>query len=159
VWVRIDTGRDTRMEIEAVPGAYMCTEGASGHEVHYVDKTKCCTCGGTGDLRCEHIDAVARYLQSGGKRARALEPGEVPIACPLCGAGVQSRAGSPIWRCPADPAHYWQWRGEEGGVRAFLTGAHPAKAGAFYEQTSEERESFRDDAQTQMLRLGYAICP
>jgi hypothetical protein len=87
VWVRIDTGRDTRMEIEAVPGAYMCTEGASGHEVHYVDKTKCCTCGGTGDLRCEHIDAVARYLQSGGKRARALEPGEVPIACPLCGAG------------------------------------------------------------------------
>jgi hypothetical protein len=147
------------MDVKAVPGAYMCTEASPDHQVHYVDKAKCCTCGGTADCRCEHINAVAAYLRGGGERARALAPGGIPVACPICGTDVQSMAGSPIWRCPADPAHYWQWRGEAGGVRAFLTGAHPAKAGAFYEQTSEERESFRDDARLQMLKLGYAICP
>jgi hypothetical protein len=51
----------------------------------------------------------------------------------------------------ADRAHYWQWRGER-GVRAFLTGSHPAKAGAFYTQTADEREAFLTQAYQQLFQ-------
>jgi hypothetical protein len=155
------------MEIKTMIGAYMVTETSPqfGLRVYFVDKGKRCTCG---QPHCRHVKAVAEYLKGGGERAAAasLAPVNaspaspvVPATCPICGAVVHYEAGSAVWRCTADPAHYWRWRGERGGVRAFLTGAHPAKAGAFYRQTLAERESFLDNAQGQMLRLGYAICP
>jgi len=41
---------------------------------------------------------------------------------------------------------------EASGVAAFLTGVHPAKAGAFYKQTVEEREAFLAQAYQQLLQ-------
>jgi len=155
------------MEIKTMIGAYMVTETSPtfGLHVYFVDKEKRCTCG---QPDCRHVKAVAEYLQGGGDRASAaaLAPANtspaspaVPATCPICGAVVQYEAGNPIWRCLADRAHYWRWRGERGGVRAFLTGAHPAKAGAFYEQSVEEREAFLAQAYQQLLqhrRAAYA---
>jgi hypothetical protein len=69
---------------------------------------------------------------------------------------VKYEAGNPIWRCLIDAGHYWQWRGERGGVAAFLTGAHPAKRGAFYKQTVEEREAFLTQAYQQLLQYKSA---
>jgi len=147
------------MEIKTMIGAYMVTETSPefGLRVYFVDKEKRCTCG---QAHCRHVRAVAEYLQGGGDQAPKADSAKVgeipspavPATCPICGAVVQYEAGNPIWRCLADRAHYWQWRGERGGVRAFLTGAHPAKRGAFYEQSVDEREAFLAQAYQQLLQ-------
>lgn len=121
-----------------------------GVRIHHVAKDKHCTCGGTARRQCDHIRAVVTYLKDGG--SRAPEPASLalrdngsppPPVCPLCGMPVKS-LGRDMWRCPRDSAHYWQWRGERNGgaIRKFFTQPHPAKQGAFYEQTMEEREVF-----------------
>jgi hypothetical protein len=154
-------------------GCYMvCTAGPWGVRTHHVAKDKRCTCGGTARRPCLHIRAVARYLREGGSRAAAVskprprlqvregrDDNTPPAACPICGAPVEER-GPDLWRCPQDSTHYWQWRGERNGgaVRKFLTRPHPAKRGAFYEQTSEERESFLAQVAGQMHAGGYVPC-
>jgi hypothetical protein len=153
------------IQVRTLVGAYLCTETAPtfGLRVHFVDKEKRCTCG---QARCRHVKAVAEYLKGGGgqaPKARLAEasespsPASVPAACPICGCVVQYEAGSAVWRCVADRSHYWQWRGEQGGVAAFLTGRHPAKAGAFYEQSVEEREIFLVQAYQQLLQHRRAV--
>lgn len=120
------------------------------YQVHdyRVTKDKRCTCGGTASHPCDHIQAVAVYLREGGPRAS-----ESTSVCPLCGAPVTPTTYG--WRCPTSPGHYWRWRGEQGGVKAFLTQPHPAKQGAFYEQTPAERDAFLAQAQRRMYANGY----
>jgi hypothetical protein len=128
--------------------------------LHLVGKDKRCSCGGSPERRCGHIEAVAAYLRAGGKRApvgsEVHRSGPTPtLACPICGEAAEPRGS--IWRCSASAAHYWQWRGERNGgaIHRFLTQAHPAKQGAFYEQTAEEREAFLEQVTRQMHAGGY----
>jgi len=152
------------IQVATLVGAYVCREMSSrlGLQVYFVDKERRCTCG---EANCRHVRAVADYLQGGGDRAPAassapadtpLPSPTVPATCPICGAVVQFEATSPVWRCVADHAHYWQWRGEQGGVAAFLTRPHPAKAGAFYKQSTDEREAFLLQALSRMPRYACA---
>ena len=76
----------------------------------------------------------------------------MPDACPICGSDI-TRLGFDFWRCTADAAHYWMWRGEK--VRLFLTQPHPAKQGAFYKMSQEEREAFLLQSQQRMHTRGY----
>jgi hypothetical protein len=128
-------------------GAYLVAEMSRGTlHAYTVSKDKTCSCGSNNG--CRHVEAVADHLKAGGKRApekqeRALPASSSPaqtMVCHVCGAEVQ--VDGPYWRCLRDSSHYWQWRGERSGVKDFLTRPHPAKMGAFYEQTDEERESF-----------------
>ena len=150
------------MKVNTLIGAYQVVETGPtfGLRVHFVDKEKRCTCG---QAHCRHVKAVAEYLQGGGERAPKAKlakadgspsstPVSAPATCPICGCVVQYEAPSAVWRCVADRAHYWQWRGEKRGVAAFLTGAHPAKVGAFYEQTVDEREAFLAQAYQQLFQ-------
>jgi hypothetical protein len=148
------------MKVNAMIGVYQVIETGPtfGLRAHFVDKERRCTCGQPG---CRHVQAVAEYLKGGGDRAPKAKlakadespcPASVPATCPICGCVVQYEAGSAVWRCVADRAHYGQWRGEKGGVAAFLTGPHPAKAGAFYTQTAGEREAFLTQAYQQLLQ-------
>ena len=77
-----------------------------------------------------------------------------PVTCPICGTPVD-KLGPDFWRCPKDTTHYWQWRGERVGIKAFLTRSHPAKSSAFYSMTPEEREAFLDQATRRMHKGGY----
>jgi hypothetical protein len=132
-------------------GYYLvCTVEEDVTSTHQVSKEKLCTCGGQADEPCPHIQAVSDYLRQGGHRA-ALSP-----TCPICSAPVK-HLGPDFWRCSQDNTHYWQWRGERNGgaVRKFLTQPHPAKLGAFYEQTIEEREVFLIEAARRMRAGGY----
>lgn len=134
------------------------TLGAEGLETEQVDKSKQCTCGGSSDEPCPHIQAVATYLRLGGERAPAPEPEEpegsieLPDVCPICGSPVTAEMGH--WRCSRSPGHYWRHRGEQSGVKAFLCGSHPAKQGPFYEQTSEERDAFLAQAHRRLYADG-----
>ena len=128
------------------PGYYR----VSDHEQSYsVTKDKQCTCGGTATKPCAHIQAVAAYLREGGTRAP-----EATTTCPVCGALVTSTPYG--WRCPTSPGHYWRWRGERSGMKAFLTQPHPNKQGAFYEQTDAERDAFLAQAHRRMTQGGYS---
>ncbi len=69
---------------------------------------------------------------------------------------LDTRGRHPFWRCTADSSHYWQWRGEQGSVKAFLTRPHENKLGAFYAQTLQEREAFLDNAARLMFAGGYS---
>jgi len=161
--------------VTAKIGFYLVTTiDARGVHTHHVSKDKQCSCGGNARRPCLHIQAVARYLQQGGERATVKEtpaklvlhqptddvtpPSSTPaasgaMACPICGATtVPTDYG---WRCRASSGHYWRWRGEQNGVKAFLTQAHPAKQGGFYEQTPAEREAFLAQAHQRMFRNGY----
>lgn len=157
-------------EVTANVGYYIVrTVDAEGVRTHLVGKNKACTCGGNARRRCSHIRAVASYLRSGGDRALSADSAEavhdskpvtevsgIPDACPICGKSVK-RLGPDFWRCVDDPAHYWQWRGEQNGgaIRKFLTQPHPAKQGAFYEMSDEQRQAFLVRAQRQMHIGGY----
>jgi hypothetical protein len=135
------------------------TLDASGLQTEQVNKHKHCTCGGTGAEPCPHIQAVATYLKLGGDRAPAPEPEaseptvELPEVCPICGGTVRPQGRR--WRCVNSSCHYWQHRGEQSGVKAFLTQPHPAKQGAFYEQSIEEREAFLEHTHRQLYANGY----
>ncbi len=96
-----------------------------------------CACG---QASCSHIESVKSYLRLEGRAVPEESGPDLPVSCPICGEAV--RAAADRWRCAASPGHYWQHRGEQSGVKAFLTQPHPAKQGAFYEQTIEEREAF-----------------
>ncbi len=128
-------------------GVYLVAEMSRGtFRAYTVNKDKTCSCGSSN--KCRHVRAVADHLKAGGKRATEkresalpASPSPAPLtACHVCGADVQ--VDGPYWRCLHDSSHYWQWRGEQFGVKDFLTRPHPAKMGAFYEQTAEERETF-----------------
>jgi hypothetical protein len=116
---------------------------------------------------------VASYLKAGGERAPKADQGdrvhdnspvpkrrnggaEIPETCPVCGAEVQ-HLGLRAWRCVDDSAHYYQWRGElnGGAIRKFLTQPHPAKQGAFYELSEEERDAFLALVGNRMHAGGY----
>ena len=77
-----------------------------------------------------------------------------PLTCPICGSPVD-RLGPDFWRCPKDTTHYWQWRGEQSGIREYKTKTHPGKQGAFYAMTPEEREAFLEQAARRMHVGGY----
>jgi hypothetical protein len=135
--------------IQLTAGAYLVSEIEQGKlQVFSVGKDKTCSCGVSA---CRHVQAVADYLRAGGERAPEAGENVLPAAsssalvCPLCGAGV--RVNGPYWRCERDASHYWLWRAEQSGIKAFLTQPHPAKMGAFYEQTLQEREEFLAAAQ------------
>jgi hypothetical protein len=127
-------------------GVYLVAEMSRGTlHAYTVSKDKTCSCGSN---KCRRVRAVADHLKAGGKRApekqedassASSSPAQMMV-CHVCGAEVQ--VDGPYWRCLRDSSHYWQWRGERSGVKDFLTRPHPAKMGAFYEQTDEERESF-----------------
>ena len=142
---------NTRVTVK--PGYYIVTTAARwGVRTHVVTKEKRCNCGRKD---CSHIKAVAEHLRNGGSRApvkRVREdrtpPSSAPLTCPICSTVVER--GLDYWRCPKDRIHYWQWRGEVGGMKAFLTRPHPAKSGAFYQQTVEEREAFLEQAARRM---------
>ncbi len=135
---------------------YYCVSTATAQE--QVTKDKRCTCGGTTTQPCTHIRAVALYLQAGGIPAPPAE--QCPSAhtlsdsCPICSAPVIPQADH--WRCVRSPGHYWRWRGERTGVKAFLTRPHPAKAGAFYELTVAERDAILEQAHQRMVTNGYS---
>jgi len=103
------------------------TPSDKGLQTEQVDKAKRCTCGGTRE-----------------------QP--FPDVCPICGAAVIAQADH--WRCTESAGHYWQYRGEQSGVKAFLTQPHPAKQGAFYEQSIDERDAFLE--QVSHRRHGYS---
>lgn len=112
--------------------------------VFVVDKAKSCSCGGSVSNQCCHIKAVSDHLHCGGERAPEKDIDTSPsssMVCPICGAAVQGPRS--FWRCSEDSSHYWQWRGEQFGVKDFLTKPHPNKLGTFYEQTDEARTLFR----------------
>jgi len=121
--------------------------------VFIVGKDKSCTCGGTAHKQCHHIEAVTKHLRQGGGRApekveKRNDPTPIPSmlkVCPICGAPVEYRGS--LWHCSEDSSHYWQWRGEKSGIKDFLTKPHPAKQGAYYEQTPEEHITFLASAQ------------
>jgi len=135
---------------------------------HLVGKDKHCSCGGNAKRQCSHIRAVAEYLQSGGEPAPTSTTEFVhdskPVkeihtfqkACPICGASLSNRKNG-FWRCVDDSSHYFQWRGEQNGsaIRKFLTRPQPAKRGAFYAMTEQEREAFLLRATQLMHRGGY----
>jgi len=152
------------------------TVEASGFHTQQVSKDKCCTCGGTATHPCAHIHAVADYLRQGGRPApekgeptaplhcvqeesKELPPSTAPLTpppcCPICGGEITMR-GPVLWRCSNSPGHYWRWRGEQSGVRDFLTRPHPNKQGAVYEQTVEEREAFLRQAAQRLHAGGYS---
>ncbi len=110
-----------------------------------------CACGGTVAKPCEHIRAVQCFRRLNGEEESGVpEPLDV---CPICGNPANTTQGG--WRCTKSAGHYWQWRGEQGGVKAFLTQPHPAKRGAFYEQSLEEREAFLEQAHRRLYANGY----
>ena len=157
-------------EVTAKVGFYLVrTVDPEGVRTHLVGKDKHCTCGGNAKRRCSHIRAVTSYLKSGGDRAPSADSAEfvhdskpvkeargVPEVCPICRKSVK-RLGPDFWRCVDDSAHYWQWRGEQNGgaIRKFLTQPHPAKQGAFYRMSDEQRRAFLAKAQRQMHTGGY----
>jgi hypothetical protein len=120
--------------VTPITGAYRVTviprNGAV--RVYQVGKDKSCTCGRTSDHRpCVHVRAVKAYLENGGERAPEGTPPPFlesrlvprttrgPEVCPICGAkatsdwAVQNRFTgeiTPVWACPADASHYYQWR-------------------------------------------------
>jgi len=111
-----------------------------------------CACGGSRDVPCSHIQAVRAYMRLEGGQVPEETGVVLPDVCPICGASVIAQADH--WRCTASPGHYWQHRGEQSGVKAFLTQPHPAKHGAFYEQSIEEREAFLESISHR--RYGYS---
>ena len=157
-------------EVTAKVGFYLVrTVDPEGVRTHLVGKDKHCTCGGSARRQCSHIRAVASYLKSGGDCAPSADSAEavrdskpvrevsgIPDACPICDKPVK-RLGTDFWRCVDDAAHYWRWRGEQNGgaIRKFLTQPHPAKQGAFYRMSDEQRRAFLAKAQRQMHTRGY----
>ncbi len=159
-------------------GFYVVTTiDAHGMHTHHVSKDKRCSCGGNAQRPCAHIQAVAQHLRQGGEPAAAVKetqpklvlqpptdgnkpPSSAPAAarpsvCVVCGAPTEP--WGQLWRCRVGgSAHYWRWRGEQNGVKAFLTQPHPAKQGAFYEQTPAEREAFLAQAHQRMYRDSYS---
>ncbi len=131
-----------------------------------VFKDKRCTCGNsTAKRRCQHVRAVAKYLRAGGELAPAKRPPHKarekrtlpstprPTTCPLCNTPVEREALG-RWRCPDNSSHYFLWRGEQ-GVRQFLTQPHPAKVGAYYDMSPDERKEFLEKAAQRMAAGGY----
>jgi hypothetical protein len=152
-------------------GCYVVTviDRLLGLRTYSVDKQKRCSCGGTAKRPCRHIRAVAAYLRQGGRRAPEKDPmlrvrettqgsppsgGPAPLTCPICGEPVETQ-GVGFWRCPKDTSHYWRWRGEQTGIKSFLTGSHPAKRGAFYAMSLEERKAFLEEAARRMRSGRY----
>ncbi len=135
---------------------YYCVRTSTTQE--QVTKDKRCSCGGTAEQPCTHIRAVMMYLQAGGEPAQPPEAsptlGPIPDSCPICAAPVIRQADR--WRCVRSPGHYWQWRGEMTGVKAFLTRPHPAKASAFYDLSVTELEAVRELAHQRMVAGGYS---
>jgi hypothetical protein len=139
-----------------------------GLRTYSVDKEKRCSCGGTAKRPCSHIRAVTDYLRKGGQRAPEEHSmlrlrdtpgsppsgGPAPLTCPICGTAVETQDIG-FWRCPKDPSHYWQWRGEQSGIRDFMTKPHPSKQGAFYAMSMEEREAFLEQAARRMHVGGH----
>ena len=131
-----------------------------GIQVHQVGKDKHCTCGGTMKHPCRHIKAIIAFLKAGGERAteRPLmlkvreggPPTVIPATCPLCASPVVPE-GRGRWRCPKDPSHYFEWRGEY-GVRQFLCRPHGNKMSAFHQMTEEERSIFLETA-SELMRV------
>jgi hypothetical protein len=123
----------------------------SGLDALKVTQELQCACGGTAVKPCAHIRAVQCYRRLHGDEESS--PPEPLGECPICGSPV---VGTPDrWRCTASAGHYWQHRGEQGGVKAFLTRPHPAKQGAFYEQSIEEREAFLEQAHRRLYANGH----
>jgi hypothetical protein len=161
----------TNITVAARTGYYLVTviDQRLGLRTYSVDKEKRCSCGGTAKRPCRHIRAVAAYLRQGGRRAPEKDPmlhvretrqgsppsgGPAPLTCPICGTPVETQ-GIGFWRCPKDATHYWQWRGEQSGIRDFMTKPHPSKQGAFYAMSIEEREAFLEQAARRMHVGGH----
>jgi hypothetical protein len=149
---------DTLTVILSQAGYYLVgTLTGTGLDAMKVTEDLRCACGGTSAIPCAHVEVVKCYLRLERKQAPPVEvtPShtDLPEACPVCGAPVIPQADH--WRCSLSASHYWLWRGEHSGVKAFLTQPHPAKAGAFYEQTIAERDAFLEQAHQRMVANGY----
>lgn len=115
------TRQGVRYDISVGSGLYYVVQITNdGMHTYIVGKDKLCSCGGSADRPCRHIEAVTSYLKRGGLRAPQQ---------------MDNRS---------DPAQV-DTRVEEDGdekVYKFFTQPHPAKQGAFYEQSLAERETF-----------------
>jgi hypothetical protein len=122
-------------EVTIGPGFYLVVlpDPGKGLDTAIVyKKDQACSCGGVrhNGQRCEHIEAIERYLKRGGKPAPeeqrdSLVPRLPPLLqkCPVC-SGVIDWEKKPgvrlMWRCREDSAHYWDHRTRE--IEPFLTG-------------------------------------
>jgi hypothetical protein len=146
------------------------TLNGGGVPTFHVVKYDRCTCGGTTERPCLHIQAVADYQTPENKTEppeRPITPvretppqsthaAAIPSSCPLCEAPVvREKRGR--WRCTADSSHYFLWRGElnDGAIRKFLTQPHPNKIGAYYSMSHEQRDAFLQLVARRMHSGGY----
>ncbi|MEE8390502.1 MAG: SWIM zinc finger family protein [Anaerolineae bacterium] len=154
-------------------GHYLVTvvDHRFGLQTRFVGKDRRCSCGGNAKRPCRHIEAVSSHLRKGGERAPEERPAlrlrekrddtptsGTPLACAICGTPVE-KLGFDFWKCPKDSVHYWQWRGEQCGIKDFLTKPHPAKQGAFYSMSREERKIFLAQATRRFRAGGYTPYP
>jgi hypothetical protein len=86
------------------------------HRYHTVSAEGVCQCKDGGS--CLAVLAVFIYLRSGGERA-ILYPDDyfpsLPKQCPICNAECSLRSvkrdwHGVVWRCNANPLHYWEAR-------------------------------------------------
>jgi hypothetical protein len=105
------------------------TEDDGSVGVAHVYKDKRCTCG---EESCEHVEAVANHLRSGGVRAIDADwqpKEEGPGTCPICGGKTEpaSREYKDMWRCEdGGMTHFWQWYGEKHKVKDFMLYGRPS---------------------------------
>jgi hypothetical protein len=135
-------------------GLYVVQPKKNGRTARTVTKNKRCSCGGSAQNPCIHIEAVKLHLMGGGRRAEPFESVLSPRAetrgeieeCPICGADVRwagSYAYPLMWRCEEDPGHYWQWYGEQ-KVKKFFTDGRQSGIEAIDEMTTNQYEEYLD---------------
>jgi hypothetical protein len=78
-------------------------------QLHLVSKQRACSCRRP---HCPAIQAVATYLQAGGRRAPAADSvtGGIPFPCPICQAQAHGSLATKDWTCTIDRIHYFEWR-------------------------------------------------
>jgi hypothetical protein len=134
------TRQGVRYDISVGSGVYYVVQITNdGMHTYIVGKDKLCSCGGSADRPCRHIEAVSSYLKRGGSRA----PQQM------------GNNSDPALR--ADTQVDTKDRDEK--VYKFFTQPHPAKMGAFYEQSLGDRETFLTAAKqryNEYLRSVYA---
>ena len=125
------------LSVKARDGYYEVYVGQKDRDaVFFVDKQRTCNCG---NAECAHVEAVAAYLKSGGRRAAPALLSGMGTKCPVCESLTDGQA---VWRCSTGGyVHYFRWLDEtvhNGAVRKWFTEQWEGKASA---PTPEEIEA------------------
>lgn len=136
-------GKAQAGEVQVVPmrGYYLVSfrGGDERHSVLVTHDRRCLYCTGTagchGVSECPGLEAVARFLHSGGAPAGPSPQRLIPPLCPICGGAIRhvprlsSRRDGPGWACLAlaerdvrrplwagtpGEGHFHQWRVRQG---------------------------------------------